>query len=77
MLESFTRAVVSEVLYSTNIDWAMLACAKWRAKSKPAKIYKYSEGGEQLTYKMVIVQRLTFEAEEIGKEIAIFEERRE
>ena len=64
-------------MYSTNIDWAMLACAKWRAKSKPAKIYKYSEGGEQLTYKMVIVQRLTFEAEEIGKEIAIFEERRE
>ena len=75
MPESFTRAVVSEVLYSTNIDWVMVVCAKWRAKSKPAKIYKYSEGGEQLTYKMVIVQRLTFEAEEIGKEIAIFEER--
>ena len=77
MPESFTRAVVSEVLYSTNIDWAKLACAKWRAKSKPTKIYKYSEGGEQLTYKMVIVQRLTCEAEEIAKEIAIFEEKRE
>ena len=40
MPESFTKAVVSEVLYSTNIDWAKLVCAKWREKSKPAKIYK-------------------------------------
>ena len=30
--ESFTRAIISEVLYSTNIDKAKLACAKWRAK---------------------------------------------
>ena len=49
MPKSFTRAVVSKVLYSTNIDWTKLACAKWRAKSRPAKIYKYLEGGKQLT----------------------------
>ena len=46
MPESFTRAVVFEVLYSTNIDWAKFACAKWMAKSRPTKIYKYSEGGK-------------------------------
>ena len=28
MPESFTKAIVSKVLYSTNIDWAKLACAK-------------------------------------------------
>ena len=33
MLESFTRAVLSKVFYSTKFDWAKLACAKLRAKS--------------------------------------------
>ena len=45
MPESFTRVVISEVLYSTNIDWAKLASAKWRAKTRPARIYRYIEGG--------------------------------
>ena len=77
MPKSFTRAVVSKVLYSTNIDWAKLACAKLKAKSRPTKIYMYLEGGEQLTYKIVILQRLTCEAEEIAEEIATLEEKRE
>ena len=55
MLESFTRAVISEVFYSTNIDWAKLASAKWKAKTRPARIYRYTEGGNQLTYKKVIL----------------------
>ena len=62
MLE--TRVVISEVLYSTNIDWAKLASAKWRAKTRLARIYRYIEGGNQLTYrtysltKMRLMRRL-------------------
>ena len=77
MPESFTRAVIFEVLYSTNIDWAKLAYAKWRAKSRPAKIYRYIEGGEQLTYTKVILRRLESDAEDVGEEIVELEEKRE
>ena len=77
MLESFTRVVLSEVLYSTNIDWAKLACAKWRAKSRPAKIYKYTEGEEHLTYTKVILCRLEFDGEDVGEEIVELEEKQE
>ena len=75
MPESFTRAVISEVLYSTNTDWAKLASAKWRAKTHPAKIYRYTEGGNQLTYKKVILQNLQFDIDEIAEEIAELEEK--
>ena len=77
MLESFTRAIIFEVLYSTNIDSAKLACAKWKAKSRPAKIYRYTEGGEHLTYRKVILYRLESNVEGIGEEIAELEEKRE
>ena len=43
--KSFFKAIVSKVLYSTTVDWAKLAFAKWRAKPLPAKIYYYAEGG--------------------------------
>ena len=75
MPESFTRAVLSKVLYSTNIDWAKLACPKWRAKSRPTKIYKYTEGGEHLTYMKVILHRLESDAEDVGEEIVELEEK--
>ena len=77
MLESFTRAVISEVIYSTNIDWAKLACAKWRAKSRPAKLYRYSEGGKHLTYAKVILGKLGSDADDVGEEILELEEKRE
>ena len=76
MLESFTRTVIYEILYSTNVDWAKLACTKWRAKLRPAKIHKYSEGREQLIYWRIILQRLHTNIEEIGVEIAQLEEKR-
>ena len=77
MPESFTRAVVSKVIYSTNIDWAKLACAKWRAKSRPAKLYRYSEGGEHLTYTKVILGKLGFDADDVGEEILELDQKRE
>ena len=77
MPESFTRAVISEVIYSTNIDWAKLASAKWRAKSRPAKLYRYSEGGEHLTYAKVILGKLGSDANDVGEEILELEEKRE
>ena len=77
MLESFTRAVISEVIYSTNIDWAKLACAKWRAKSRPVKLYRYSEGGEHLTYAKVILDKLGSDADDVGEEILELDEKRE
>ena len=75
MPESFTRAVISKVLYSTNIDWAKLASAKWRAKTRPARIYRYTEDGNQLTYKKVILQNLQFDTNEIAEEIVELEEK--
>ena len=77
MPTSFTRAVISEVLYSTYIDWAKLASTKWRAKTRPAKIYRYREGGEQLTYRKVILQNLHIDVDEIAEEIAALEEKRD
>ena len=77
MPKSFTRAVISEVLYSTNIDWAKLASAKWRAKTCPARIYTYTEGGNQLTYKKVILQNVQFDKDEINEEIAELQEKRD
>ena len=75
MPENFTRAVISEVLYSTNIDWAKLVSAKWRAKTCLAKFYMYREGGEQLTYRKVILENLQTAVDEIGEEIAELEKR--
>ena len=77
MPESFTRAIISEVIYSTNIDWAKLAYAKWRAKSRPAKLYRYSEGGEHLTYTKVILGKLGSDADDVGEEILELDEKRE
>ena len=77
MPQNFTRAVISEVIYSTNIDWAKLACAKWRAKSRLAKIYRYSEGGKHLTYAKVILGKLGSDADDVGEEILELEEKRE
>ena len=77
MPESFVRAVISEVLYSTNIDWAKLASAKWRAKTRPARIYTYTEGGNQLTYKKVILQNLQFDKDEINEEIVELQEKKD
>ena len=54
-----------------------MASAKWRAKSHPAKIYRYLEGGEHLTYRMVILHRLQCNAKEISEEIVDLEEKRE
>ena len=77
MPESFTRAVISKVLYSMNIDWAKLASAKWRAKTRLAKIYRYTKGGNQLTCKKVILQNLQFDTDEIAEEIPELEEKQD
>ena len=75
MPESFTRAVILEVPYSTNIDWTKLASAIWRAKTRPARIYRYTKSRNQLTYKKVILQNLQFDKDEINEEIAELEEK--
>ena len=76
MPESFARAVVSEVLHSTTIDWAKLASAKWRAKPIPAKIYYYTEGGQELTYKKIFLERLNAKADGIDEQLGHLEEER-
>ena len=77
MPKSFARAVVSEVLHSTTIDWAKLASAKWRAKPIPAKIYYYTEGGHELTYKKIFLERLNAKADGIDEQLGHLEEERE
>ena len=77
MPESFARAVVSEVLHSTTIDWAKLASAKWRAKPLPAKIYYYTMGGQELTYKKIFLERLNVIADGIDEQLGHLEEERE
>ena len=77
MPESFARAVVSEVLHSTTIDWAKLAFAKWRAKPLSSKIYYYTEGGQELTYKKIFLERLTATADGIEEQLGHLEEERE
>ena len=77
MPESFARVVVSEVLHSTTIDWAKLASAKWRAKPLPTKIYYYTEGGQELTYKKIFLERLNTTADGIDEQLGHLEEERE
>ena len=77
MPESFARAVVSEVLHSTTIDWAKLASAKWRAKPLPTKIYYYIEGGQELIYKKIFLERLNVRADAIDEQLGHLEEERE
>ena len=77
MVESFARAVVSKVLYSTTIDWAKLASAKWRAKALSTRIYYYTEGGHELTYKKILLERLDIKADAIDEQVEHLEEERE
>ena len=77
MPKNFARAVVCEVLHSTTIDWAKLASAKWRAKTLPAKIYYYTEGGQELTYKKIFLERLNATADGIDEQLGHLEEERE
>ena len=77
MPESFAKAIVSEVLYSTTIDWAKLASAKWRAKPLPAKIYYYTKGGQELTYKKIFLERLDVRADAIDEQLGHLEEGKE
>ena len=74
--ESFARAVVSEVLYSTTINWAKLVSAKWRAKPLLAKIYYYAKGGHELTYKKIFLERLDVKATAIDEQLGHLEEKR-
>ena len=43
--ESFTRAVVSEVLTFTNMNWALLVEEKWRGKVENGEVVSYREVG--------------------------------
>ena len=54
-----------------------MASTKWRAKTRPARIYRYTKGGNQLTYKKVILQNLQFDKDEINEEIVELEEKRD
>ena len=52
----FVRAVVSEVLHHSIIDWAKLTSEKWRGKSnwsKPPIILQ--EGGDGKAYNMMVI----------------------
>ena len=59
------------------IDWAKLGSAKWRAKPLPSKIYYYTEDGEELTYKKIVLERLTATADGIEEQLGHLEEERE
>ena len=52
------KAVVSEVLFATQINWAQLAAEKWRGKSPNTNIIPYCEGGEGRTYRNAILENL-------------------
>ena len=68
--QSFARAVVSEALHYSIIDWAKLALEKWRGKSswrKPPIILQ--EGGGSRAYNEVVLEKLT-------KEISLDEKNR-
>ena len=56
--ESFARAIVSEVLHFTNINWARLAIEKWRRKGISNQAIVYMEGGENVTYQTVVLSTL-------------------
>ena len=58
LLESFTRAIVSEVLHFTSINWARLAIEKWRGKEVSNRAIVYMEGSDNVTYKTVILGTL-------------------
>ena len=56
--ESFTRAVVSEVLHFTSINWAKLGEEKWRAKSSQGEVILYKDSEEDVTYKSIVLEEL-------------------
>ena len=59
--ESFTRAIVSEVLYFTSINWARLGEEKWRAKSSQGEVILYKDSEDDLTYKSIVLEELKSE----------------
>ena len=56
--ESLTRAVVSEVLHFTSINWAKLGEEKWRAKSSQGEVILYKDNEEDVTFKSIVLEEL-------------------
>ena len=56
--ESLTRAVVSEVLHFTSINWVKLGEEKWRAKSSEGEVILYKDSEEDMIYKSIILEEL-------------------
>ena len=48
--ESFTCAVISEVLYFTSINWARLGEEKCRAKTSHGDVILYTDIEDELTF---------------------------
>ena len=58
VLESFTRAALSEALHFTSINWVRLAAKKWQIRDAPSAVIQYEEGEENLTYQSVVLTSL-------------------
>ena len=71
--ESFARAVVSEVLMFTSMNWALLGEEKWRGKSGHGEVVCYRESGEEKTYKAVVLERIASELSAIESELTTLE----
>ena len=69
MCESFTRAVVSEVLTFSNMNWALLAEEKWCGKVGNGEVVPYIEAGEELTYKRIILNKLNSDVSILDSDI--------
>ena len=69
MCESFTRAVVVEVLTSSNMNWALLAEEKWCGKVGNGEVVPYREAGEELTYKRIMLNKLNSDVSILDSDI--------
>ena len=67
--ESFTRAVISEVLTFTNMNWALLAEDKWCGKVGNGDMVPYGEAGEVMTYKKVVLDKLSSDVSVVDSNI--------
>ena len=67
--ESFARAVVSEVLMFSSMNWALLGEEKWRGKSGHREVVCYKESGEEKTYKAAVLKRIATDFNAIESEL--------
>ena len=56
--KSFSRASVSKALLFTSINWAHLVVEKWRGKERNSSPIVYKEGGENLMYQNIVLDKL-------------------